>query len=147
MTTPRDALTAALATLLDPENAPARHGAWHALHRTMGEHSVELVDDDGCSLWVEPWEIAVLVNDAVDRLAAPDPALLDAIARDIIEGTIGLVAPDPAPLDVERLARAMEAEWPDETPNETFDYVMGILRVRGDDIAREYARLATMEQP
>jgi hypothetical protein len=65
----------------------------------------------------------------------------------VVEVTLFTPAEARASLDVERLARAMEAEWPDETPNETFDYVMGILRVRGDDIAREYARLATMEQP
>jgi hypothetical protein len=70
-----------LAALLDPENAPARHGEWHPGHRPMGERFVVLTDDDGCDLFVEPWEIAVMVNRAVDAtLPAPtDTALREAV--------------------------------------------------------------------
>ena len=57
-----------LSELLDPENAPARHGEWHSHRKSMGEESVVLTDDDGCDLFVDPWEVAVLVNRAVDRL-------------------------------------------------------------------------------
>lgn len=57
--------------------APARHGEWRPALHPMGDESVELVDDDGCSLWVEMWEVAALVNGAVDRAAgvrvAPSP--------------------------------------------------------------------------
>ena len=103
-----------LAALLDPENAPAVHGSWHPAHRPMGEDSVELVDDDGCSLWVEPWEVAELVNRAV-------------VAAGV---TLARPAPD-ATLDVERLRTALEIVHGDPSD---FSW-------HPADIAREYAAL------
>ena len=94
-----------LAALMDPENAPARHGEWHPAHRPMGEESVILDDTDGCSLFVDPWEVAVLVNravneaEAIGRAALPVPARSDALLADI---DLALDAFDP-----------MSPGWPD----------------------------------
>jgi hypothetical protein len=65
-----------LAALLDPENAPAVHGSW----RRAGPASLtlQLVDDDGCALWVTHDEVAALLRAALaeaDSAASAEPVM------------------------------------------------------------------------